>query len=138
MAVQAAIGLVLLAVLLGFAFFAERAKREQFVIPDEKAAAAARLSQTFKGPGYFVVQPAEVMDSAGVSVASHNATPEPHLSATSAHSQVDRITQERSLGPQTSEKIHALIDRLTEEPKSRSVGKAHVNLLRLNLSLDSL
>jgi K+-transporting ATPase c subunit len=48
------------------------------------------------------------------------------------------VVTERKLNTEQAAKVHMLIDRLTERPRSRMVGEDHINLLRLNLALDAL
>ena len=126
---------VLVALILGITEIKESRQRDGLVIPDEKTVAVERLVEMLTGPRYFLMAPGEAMDSAGVVSAS---APSPHISPTSARRQVERIAKERNFSPETTAKIHKLIERLSEAPKSRGVGKDHVNLLRLNLALDEL
>lgn len=135
MAIIATAAVVLLTVILGITRMMEGRKGDRLMIPDETTVAVERLAEALTGPRYFQVAPGEAMDAAGVLTAS---SPAPHVSPVAARRQVDRVAKERNLTPETTVKIHKLIDRLTETPKSRAIGEEHVNLLRLNLALDEL
>jgi hypothetical protein len=126
---------LLLALILGVTEMMERREMDRLVIPDEKTVAVERLAEMLTGPRSFQVAPGEAMDTAGVPNAS---PPAPHISPVAARRQVERIAKVRNFTAETSAKIHKLIDRLTETPKSRAIGEDHVNLLRLNLALDEL
>lgn len=60
---------------------------------------------------------------------------DPHLSPNAAHIQVDRIAKIRKLSPEI---IHTLIQQHTEEPLWGILGPAKVNVLLLNIALDSI
>lgn len=107
-------------------------KKPNFVIPDEEAAAFKLLAQKMSGPRYF--QP----NASRTNQPSHGGTADPRISVADARLQMKRIAAERNLGPETETKLNALIERLTEPPRSRVVGEPEVNLLRLNLALDEL
>ncbi len=126
---------LLLALILGVPEMKERREADRLVIPDEKTVAVERLAEMLTGPRYFQVSPGEAMDAAGV---LHASPPTTHISPVAARRQVDRIAKERDFTTETTAKIHKLIDRLTETPKSRAIGEDHINLLRLNLALDEL
>jgi K+-transporting ATPase ATPase C chain len=81
------------------------------------------------------VPPGGALDVAGIQA---EAPATPHIRLETARSQVDRIVKERQMSPDATAKLHALLDRLTEEPKPRLAGEPQVNLLRLNLALDEL
>lgn len=135
MALYGIIGLFLLAVFLGVSLVVNRSHRNRLDIPDEKAAGATLLMEKFTGPRYFQMPPGDARDDAGVIVASPR---EPHITAAAARDQVERIANERGLTPDLTARVRELINRLTEQPKSRLVGEEHVNVLRLNLALDEL
>jgi potassium-transporting ATPase KdpC subunit len=59
---------------------------------------------------------------------------DPHLSPAAAKYQAPRIAAERRI---PVEKLNALIDELTEAPQFGFLGEPHVNVLALNLRLDS-
>ena len=123
LAASAVVGLA-----IGGAALLWRAQHEQFVIPDERAAAAALLAQKLSGPRYFR-PPVRTPDLRNG---------EPFISVAGALAQVDRVATERHLDAERTAKVLKLIDRLAESPKSRMVGEPSVNLLRLNLALDEL
>ena len=135
MTIIAIAAVVLLMVILGITRMMERRKGERLVIPDEMTVAVERLAGALTGARYFQVEPGEARDAAGVPTAS---PPAPHIIPAAARRQVERIAKERNFTPENTAKLHKLIDRLTETPKSRAIGEDHVNLLRLNLALDVL
>lgn len=59
---------------------------------------------------------------------------DPHLSPAAAKHQASRIAAERKISFET---VNALIDRLTETPQLGFLGESRVNVLALNLALDS-
>lgn len=59
---------------------------------------------------------------------------DPHLSPAAAKYQAPRIAAERKIAV---EKVNALIDRLIEGPQLGVLGEARVNVLALNLALDT-
>jgi len=111
-------------------------RREQFVIPNEKAVAADLLNQKLSGAHYFQVA------SPGTGVhATEQAPPgdgEPRISVAEAEEQVGRIAKVRQFNPERAAKLEKLIDRVAEPSASRMTGEATINLLRLNLALDEL
>jgi K+-transporting ATPase ATPase C chain len=60
---------------------------------------------------------------------------DPHISLASAKYQAGRIARARRLPPDT---IDGLIAAHTEPPLFASIGEAMVNVLKLNMALDSL
>ena len=59
---------------------------------------------------------------------------DPHISPASAALQVARVARERSADPQA---VHALVDRHTEGRQFGFLGDPRVNVLLLNIALDS-
>ena len=59
---------------------------------------------------------------------------DPHLSPAAAKYQASRVAAERKIAV---EKVNALIERLTEGPQLGFLGEPRVNVLALNLALDS-
>lgn len=135
MLLYAGLMVCLFLVFAGTATVLRQANRVKLVIPDEKAAAASLLASQFTGPRYFQVPPGDLRNSDGVAVKN---TAEPHITTEAAMSQAETIIKERQLDAAGAAKVRALIDRLSEQPTSRAVGAQHVNLLRLNLALDTL
>lgn len=119
----------------GLSAFLRSANPHSVSLPDEKAAAAQLLAKRLSGPGYFEVPPGGLRDESGVAATS---AVEPHITASAAQKQVERIARERQLDAAGVVKVEDLIRRLTETPSSRVIGEEHLNVLRLNLALDEL
>lgn len=96
---------------------------EQEAITAAESLLAAKLS----GPRYFNAHVTGIRKDGG-----------PWISATDARSQVTKIAEKRKIGPEGVQEIEHLIEQMTEPPPSRMVGAERINLLRLNLSLDSI
>ncbi len=62
---------------------------------------------------------------------------DPHVSPASAYAQAARIAAARGLDSLQSVKLAKLIDRLVEAPEFRIFGEPRVNVLLLNLALDT-
>jgi potassium-transporting ATPase KdpC subunit len=60
---------------------------------------------------------------------------DPHISPEAAHAQEVRVSHARGV---SREKVSALIDQLTEGRQWSILGEPRVNVLALNLALDSL
>jgi K+-transporting ATPase c subunit len=130
-AVFAALAGVLLALVFALSRTISReTAHQQIALPDEKAVAAGLLARQFTGPGYFHLERSNTKLPLGAGTDAW------HITSTDALSQVERIAAERHLGPGDVTNLNALIGRLTEAPRSRVVGQAEVNVLRLNLALD--
>ncbi|MCX6825777.1 MAG: potassium-transporting ATPase subunit KdpC [candidate division Zixibacteria bacterium] len=63
---------------------------------------------------------------------------DPHISPEAARYQVDRIIKARDLDQLTKTSFLNLIDKYTESPILGLLGEPRVNVLKLNLALDSL
>lgn len=59
---------------------------------------------------------------------------DPHISVAAARYQIRRVARARNLAP---ERVQALVDANTEWPMLSFLGEPRVNVLRLNLALDS-
>lgn len=105
-------------------------KRRRSPVPSEKAAIQQLLAKKFNGPHYF--QPDE--SSAHQPLSEDKV----YISTASARSQVQGISGARRLSAGDIAKLNDVIARMTEQPQSRIVGEGRVNLLLLNIALDSL
>lgn len=94
---------------------------------EEVVVAETLLAEKLSGPRYFNAAISGIRDEGG-----------PWINVTDALSQVSRVAGERMLGPEGIREIRRLIEKLTEPHPSRMVGGERINLLRLNLSLDSV
>lgn len=63
---------------------------------------------------------------------------DPHITPAAARYQVERIVSDRRLDGRAKTDIFLLIDRLTEPPAFDLLGEPRINVLLLNLALDSL
>lgn len=63
---------------------------------------------------------------------------DPHITPAAARYQVTRIVSTRRLDEKAKTDIFLLIDRLTEPPAFGLLGEPRINVLLLNLALDSL
>jgi potassium-transporting ATPase KdpC subunit len=63
---------------------------------------------------------------------------DPNISPEAAHFQVDRIIKARHLDQTTKNSLYNLIDSYTENPTLGILGEPRVNVLKLNIALDSL
>ena len=130
----AVLSVVLMGVVAG-ALIVINKSRPKLVLPDEKVVAAELLAKTLAGPRYFQISPNESLDENGIRM-ENPATP--YISRDAARLQVERIARERGWGKVGINKVGRLIEEMTEAPTSRVVGDNHINLLRLNLALDTL
>lgn len=102
-------------------------RREMKRLPDERVIGSQLVVEKLSGPRYFQEN-----------IQERGADGEPVIFPDEAHAQVTRVVKERSWNAEQERKLHQLIDKLTEEPASRMVGRVRVNLARLNLALDQL
>ena len=100
-------------------------------IPDEKRVAMIELEDKQSGPGYFHAEEGTAPDEQGVL----------WIAPDKAAAQIERVLHERKLGDADHagerEKLVKLIDELSEEHPSRTVGGSRVNVARLNVALDA-
>jgi potassium-transporting ATPase KdpC subunit len=62
---------------------------------------------------------------------------DPHISPQAAQGQAGRVASARALGAREMIRLNALVRRFTEEPQLGFLGEPRVNVLLLNLALDS-
>jgi K+-transporting ATPase ATPase C chain len=79
-------------------------------------------------PGNTAPVPVDLVTSSGSGV-------DPHISVAAAYYQAARVARLRALAP---DRVHRLIDGLTERQMLGFLGEPRVNLLKLNLALDEL
>ena len=60
---------------------------------------------------------------------------DPHISPAAAHYQIERVAKARQIDPT---KVKAMVERNTDERQWGIFGEARVNVLELNLALDSV
>lgn len=77
------------------------------------------------------VVPAEMLFASGSGL-------DPHVSPEGARIQISRIAAARKMDENTKEKLSSLVEDSIEPPQFGIFGKPRVNILRLNLALDSL
>ena len=63
---------------------------------------------------------------------------DPHISPEAARYQIDQIVKMRNLDLKTKTSIFNLIDKYVEFPTLGLLGEPRVNVLKLNIALDSL
>lgn len=103
-------------------------ERVKVVSPvEETVVAQTLLAEKLSGPRYFNAVAGGTVEEGG-----------PWINVEDAVAQVPQISVERKLGPEAAQKVSLLIDQLAEPHPFRAVGGTRINLLRLNLSLDSL
>ena len=92
-------------------------------------AARKRLSDLKSAdPGNDRPVPVDLVTSSGSGL-------DPHISVAGAMYQVPRVARARGL---SDEKVHRLVEQSTEERQLGILGERRVNVLRLNLALDTL
>ena len=96
-------------------------------IDAERVAADAVLAEKLSGPRYFNAPANGIPEDGG-----------PWIKVHEARAQIPGIVAERKLGPDGERELDLLVDKLTEHHPSRVLGGTRINLLRLNLSLDSI
>jgi len=63
---------------------------------------------------------------------------DPHISPKAALAQIDHVAKARGLNAQEKESLTALVNQHIQTPQGRVLGGPRVNVLLLNLALDSL
>jgi K+-transporting ATPase ATPase C chain len=63
---------------------------------------------------------------------------DPHTSVEAARMQVKRIVSARSFDSSQEQKLHDLINRHTQKPQFGILGEERINILQLNIELDSI
>lgn len=63
---------------------------------------------------------------------------DPDISPTAARLQINRVAQARHFSAAETQKLVALVERSVEPPQFGFLGEPRVNVLKLNLALDSL
>ncbi|MDV6236675.1 potassium-transporting ATPase subunit KdpC [Leptospira ellisii] len=82
-----------------------------------------------KHPGRTEI-PAELLFASGSGL-------DPHISPTSAFFQLERVANARKLDPEQIQKLKDRIGAAVEKPNFGFIGENRINVLRLNLKLDS-
>jgi K+-transporting ATPase c subunit len=124
------VALVTILALLVAAVLYERLRTTTSTVPDETVEGLKLLSREFSAPGYFH------LDSSVTNRPAHESHPDYYLEVDEARRQINRVLNERNLETNRVGELEGLIDRIAEPSKSRAVGSAKVNVLRLNLALD--
>lgn len=63
---------------------------------------------------------------------------DPHITPDAARLQITRISKARGWNSEQRQHLEGLINRLIEEPQFGILGEARINVLKLNLAVDSL
>ena len=63
---------------------------------------------------------------------------DPHTSVKAARMQVKRIVSARNFDSSQEQKLYDLINNLTQKPQFGILGEERINILRLNMELDSI
>jgi K+-transporting ATPase ATPase C chain len=63
---------------------------------------------------------------------------DPDISPAAAQLQIDRVAKARHFSPAQTQTLAALVERSIQPPQFGFLGESRVNVLKLNLALDSL
>ena len=63
---------------------------------------------------------------------------DPHISPEAARLQIDRVATARKFSPERKKKLSTLVEQSIEPPQFGFLGEPRVNVLKLNLAVDSL
>jgi potassium-transporting ATPase KdpC subunit len=97
------------------------------------ATVQARIAsfQTANGLATNAIVPADMAFASGSGL-------DPHINPESARLQINRVATARKFSPEQKRKLTALVEQNIEPPQLGFLGEARVNVLKLNLALDSL
>lgn len=87
--------------------------------------------QTANGLATNALVPADMAFASGSGL-------DPHTSPEAARLQIDRVATARKLSPEQKQKLFALVAQSIEPPQFGFLGNPRVNVLKLNLALDTL
>jgi potassium-transporting ATPase KdpC subunit len=104
------------------------------VTADGRVVGSRLIGQSFDAPGYFWGRPTAADIPAELVTASGSGL-DPDISPAAAQFQVRRVAAARRLDP---ERVRALVRRHTQGRALGFLGEPRVNVLQLNLALDTL
>jgi K+-transporting ATPase ATPase C chain len=97
------------------------------------ASVQARIAsfQTANGLATNAIVPADMAFASGSGL-------DPHISPEAARLQINRVATARKFSPEQKNKLSALVEQNIESPQLGFLGEPRVNVLKLNLALDTL
>jgi potassium-transporting ATPase KdpC subunit len=97
------------------------------------ATVQARIAsfQTANGLATNAIVPADMAFASGSGL-------DPHISPEAARLQINRVATARKFSPEQKNKLSTLVEQSIEPPQLGFLGEPRVNVLKLNLALDSL